>query len=100
MNNPPPRQMIGKVPPRPLAGREALHLDAPRLGRRVIFPGLAASSSSCSSIWSLSRWLRSERGPNISCFILAITNCRCSINASAPTSLARASISPAMSSGR
>ena len=28
----------------------------------------------------MSRWLRSERGPNISRFILAITNCRCSIS--------------------
>ena len=28
----------------------------------------------------MSRWLRSERGPNISRFILAITNCRCSIH--------------------
>ena len=47
---------------------------------------------------------RSERGPNISRFILAITNCRCSISACAPMSLARVSInaafSAAVSSGR
>ena len=29
----------------------------------------------------MSHWLLSERGPNISRFILAITNCRCSISA-------------------
>ena len=45
----------------------------------------------------MSRWLRSERGPNISRFIFAITNCRCSISAFAPASLARVSISAAFS---
>ena len=40
---------------------------------------------------------RSERGPNSSRFIFAIKSCRCSINASAPESLARASISAALS---
>ena len=35
----------------------------------------------------MSRWLRSERGPNFSRCILAITNCRCSISACAPDEL-------------
>jgi hypothetical protein len=39
VNNSPPRQMIGKIPPRPLAAGEALHLDARRFGLLVILPG-------------------------------------------------------------
>jgi hypothetical protein len=45
----------------------------------------------------MSRWLRSERGPNISRFILAITNRKCAISAPAPDSLTRVSISAAFS---
>jgi hypothetical protein len=38
MNDAPARQIGGKVAPRPLAPREALHLDARRLRLRVILP--------------------------------------------------------------
>ena len=36
VNNPPARQIGRKVAPRPLTPREALHVDAPRLGLRLI----------------------------------------------------------------
>src|SRR5262249_31891391 len=39
VNDAPPRQMIGEIPPRPLAPREALDLDARRLGLRLILAG-------------------------------------------------------------
>ena len=34
----------------------------------------------------MSRWLFSERGPNFSRCIFAVTNCRCAISACAPES--------------
>jgi hypothetical protein len=38
MNDAPAQQIGGKVAPRPLPPREALHLDPRRLGLRVILP--------------------------------------------------------------
>jgi hypothetical protein len=88
VNDAPARQIGGKIAPRSRAAREALHLDARCLRLRLIL-------SDCSSQFLKLQFqlldeplLRSERGPNISRFILAITNCRCSIGACAPASLA------------
>ena len=54
---------------------------AARSAARSSSLAVASSSSSCNSIWSSSRAVRSERGPNSSRRIFSIWSFKCAINA-------------------
>lgn len=98
VNNPPARQIGREVAPRPLASREALHVDARRLGLgRILAGGRSQFLELQFQLINKPLAARSERGPNSARFIFAIVNCKCAIRASAPDSLARISISAAFS---